>query len=59
MTLNYFNGKVARIRSAYASGSLNNNTSVDNVYGVKPVINLKQGSLKSGTGTKDNPYKTN
>ena len=32
---------------------------VNKLAGVKPVINLKQGSLKSGKGTKDNPYKTN
>lgn len=29
---------------------------VDTAYGVKPVINLKAGSLKSGLGTMESPY---
>ena len=29
------------------------------VYGIKPVINLKQGSLKLGEGTINNPYRIN
>lgn len=56
MTLNYFNGDISRIRSTYANGNLNNNTTVANIYGVKPVINLKQGSLTAGDGTIKNPY---
>ena len=56
MTLNYFNGNAARLRSVFSNGNLNNNTSVDNIYGVKTVINLKPNSLKSGDGTINNPY---
>lgn len=32
---------------------------VGNKFGVKPVINLKQGSLKQGDGTINNPYRIN
>ena len=32
---------------------------VNVVYGIKPVINLKQGSLKQGDGTINNPYRIN
>ena len=43
--------------SDYSSGGYFSSVNVS--VKVKPVINLKQGSLKSGNGTKDNPYKTN
>ena len=38
----------------YAGGL--NHYGVDYTYGVRPVINLKSGSLSKGSGTASNPY---
>ena len=49
---------IIRLQEKYgrtASTAISNDIEV----GVKPVINLKQGSLKSGNGTISNPYRIN
>ena len=56
--ISFGNSGIARVRYLTDSGSTSSFRVIDEI-GVKPVINLKQGSLKSGNGTKDNPYKTN
>ena len=47
----------AKVRNEKVNGESFNVVNV--VYGVKPVINLKQGSLKHGDGTINNPYRIN
>ena len=45
----------ARVRNVTASGSLSSCRAIDGL-GVRPIINLKSDSLKSGQGTVENPY---
>ena len=47
----------AKVRTETVNGERYDVVNV--VYGIKPVINLKQGSLKLGEGTINNPYRTN
>ena len=49
-----FNGSYARVRFVYGGGS--NDSLVDLSTGVRPVINLKAGSLTKGSGTALDPY---
>ena len=51
----YVNGN-AIARYSDASGFGSNYDEVYESYGIKPVINLKANSLKSGDGTMENPY---
>ena len=47
----------AKVRTEKVNGESYDVVNV--VYGIKPVINLKQGSLKLGEGTINNPYRIN
>lgn len=57
MSPSYFNANygAAYEFNLYGDGSVNNDW-VPVVYGVRPVINLKVGSLNSGTGVWNDPY---
>jgi len=46
----------AGVRVVYKRGQLDNAGHVDDDGGVRPVINLKSGSLSKGSGTASNPY---
>ena len=50
-----FGGSNARVRYVYSPGLVNSSI-VDYSSGVRPVLNLKSGSLKSGSGTALDPY---
>ncbi len=56
MTPYYYNGTSAMILYMYSNGAVNGAENVNDGGSVKPVINLKPNSLKSGSGTMDNPY---
>ena len=51
----YFYGSDARVRFVYDDGD-SHDSNVDNSVGVRPVLNLKAGSLKMGSGTANDPY---
>ena len=51
-----FTGFNAAGRTIYISGHAYDYGYVDTLRGVRPVINLKPNSLKSGDGTASNPY---
>ena len=51
-----FNGSGAIVRFVNSNGNADGNNYVYNSYGVRPVINLKVDSLKSGDGSASNPY---
>lgn len=53
----YFNGSYGNVRLVNSSGDAYGGTGVYSSKGVRPVINLKSGSLKSGLGTASNPYR--
>ena len=55
MTPTYFSGTNARISFENMNG-VSGSYSVDANYGIRPVINLKPGSLTEGSGTADDPY---
>ena len=50
----YYNGSRAYMRTVGTNGAANNTTAF--AVSVRPVINLKPNSLKSGDGTMSNPY---
>ena len=50
-----FGGSIARVRIVNAGGYFGSGY-VNNSRGVRPVINLKAGSLKTGSGTALDPY---
>lgn len=52
-----FDKQGAKVRIKNVNGEIYDVVNV--VYGIKPVINLKQGSLKQGDGTINNPYRIN
>ena len=53
----YYNGEITDVRFIDPNGNVYSEYgSVRGVGGVKPVINLKQGTLKSGNGTITNAY---
>ena len=52
----YFFGSLAYVRSVYSTGNLYGSGNVSNSFGVRPVLNLKSGSLKSGSGTALDPF---
>ena len=56
MSPSYFGGSTASVRRVSSAGSLVYIVSVDGSDGVRPVLNLKSGSLKSGSGTALDPY---
>ena len=56
MSPNDFSGSIASVRGVFLSGFLNNSYFVNALSGVRPVLNLKSGSLKSGSGTALDPY---
>ena len=56
MTPYVYNPSGARVRRVSGSGNANNYPYVSDKNFVKPVINLKPDSLKSGDGTISNPY---
>ena len=56
MSPNYFNGSNAFVRRVYSSGNANGNSYVNGSDGVRPVLNLKSGSLTQGSGTVLDPY---
>ena len=53
-----FNGSYAHVRYVFSAGTLSSNDYgfVGASNGVRPVLNLKSGSLKSGSGTALDPY---
>ncbi len=51
-----FSGSFAYVRRVHSTGHVNSGDYVDYSYGVRPVLNLKSGSLKSGSGTVLDPY---
>ena len=51
-----FSGSGARVRSVLVVGYASGADHVDDEGGVRPVLNLKSGSLKSGSGTALDPY---
>ena len=55
MSPNDFNGSNAYVRHVDNSGYVSGNN-VNNSDGVRPVLNLKSGSLTSGQGTVSDPY---
>lgn len=57
MTPYIYNPSGARVRRVSGSGNANNYPYVSDKYFVKPVINLKPDSLKSGDGTISNAYR--
>ena len=52
----YFNGSNANVRGVNSAGNVDVSNSVNILYWVRPVLNLKSGSLKSGSGTALDPY---
>ena len=52
----YFGGSLANVRRVSSTGTVNGNDTVSSSYGVRPVLSLKDGSLKSGSGTALDPY---
>lgn len=54
---NNFNNNNANVRNVNSSGNANNYDFVNTSFGVRPVINLKPDSLKSGDGSASNPYR--
>ena len=54
-----FQSNRAYMRYDHNGGGSDSTNDVTANIGVKPVINLKQGSLKSGNGTINNPYRIN
>lgn len=56
MTSCYIFENSARNHYVFDDGKISYDNHVYIKYGVKPVINLKAGSLKSGDGTMNNPY---
>ena len=55
MSPSYFVGSGAYVRLVISSGYVGNVYVIDS-YGVRPVLSLKSGSLKSGQGTASDPY---
>ena len=55
MSPSHFNVSYAFVRIVYSTGHVGS-LSVINSYGVRPVINLKPNSLKSGDGTALSPF---
>ena len=55
MTPRSFSSDSARVQRAYGN-YVDNLDSVNNSFGIRPVINLKPNSLKLGDGTASNPY---
>mgnify|MGYP005804239341 FL=1 len=56
MSPSYFNGNNALVFIVYNDGYLNYR-SVNNEYGVRPVINLKANvQITAGNGTSNSPY---
>ena len=51
-----FNGSNASVRYVITSGNVNNYNYVNIALGVRPVLNLKSGSLTQGSGTVLDPY---
>ena len=52
-----FNGSYANVRRVNTSGDANFNGYVNFSFGVRPVLNLKSGSLTQGSGTVLDPYR--
>ena len=52
----YFYGSYAYVRNVNASGHAYSNGNVNTLSGVRPVLNLKSGSLTQGSGTVLDPY---
>ena len=51
-----FYNSSAFVRGVHSDGNAGVNSNVNPEYGVRPVLNLKSGSLIKGTGTADDPY---
>ena len=51
-----YRGALPIVRNVYTINGANNFQVVNQARGVKPIINLKPNSLKSGDGTINNPY---
>ena len=56
MSPSNFIGSNAGVRFVYSAGYVSSNNIVYNSYGVRPVLNLKSGSLTQGQGTASDPY---
>lgn len=52
----YFSGTYAYVRYVRSNGTVDYYIDVNYSFGVRPVLNLKSGSLKSGSGTALDPY---
>ena len=59
MSPSFINNNRTLVYGVYDNGMSAHAHYADDVRGVKPVINLKQGSLKQGDGTINNPYRIN
>lgn len=53
---NNFHGPNAFVRHVYSTGGVGYGSNVDYSIGVRPVLNLKSGSLSQGSGTVSDPY---
>ena len=53
---NFSSGGAAAVGLLLSSGGVVSGDRVTYTYGVRPVLNLKSGSLTQGSGTVDNPY---
>jgi len=56
MSPSYYRGDFPYVRQMFPEGFTGSNYYVLDSYGVRPVINLKAGSLKVGTGVWNDPY---
>lgn len=52
----YFLGSRARVRGVDVSGFATSSSFVNSSHGVRPILNLKSGSLTQGSGTVIDPY---
>ena len=56
MSPSEFNRSYAVVRFVISYGNVYDNSIMNNSYGVRPVLNLKSGSLTQGQGTAEDPY---
>ena len=56
MSPHRFNGAFPYVDFVTSTGGVTSSDTVFNSYGVRPVLNLKSGSLKSGSGTATDPF---
>ena len=54
---NLFNGSFAHVRYVHLNGIADYYSGVNNLIGVRPVLNLKPEVLAQGSGTASDPYR--